>query len=194
MREGYQGVAKRSVEDSAVDSRQAWLLAVPAGLLTLALMLLLGEPLGRLLLTAPAVDFWPDALEDVKPESTEQARYLIALGGAVMVPLALFSTAWWPILRWRSDFGAFAAQLGFVAVLVAALFCQLGKFEAGVGYFTVPTIAVALAVCLGFVAVLRHPGALAWVRSLLGRDSRPIRWGAALVAAGATAIWLLPAI
>ncbi len=186
--------APKTEGETGVDGRLAWLVAGPAALLTLALMLLLGEPLGRLLLTAPTVDFWPDALKDVKPESTEQARYLIALGGAVMVPLALFAAAWRPILRWRSDFGAFAAQLGFVAVLVAALFCQLGKFEAGIGYFTLPTIAVALAVCLGFVAVLRHPGALAQVRSLLGRDSRPIRWGAALLAAGATAIWLLPAI
>jgi hypothetical protein len=177
-----------------VDGGLAWLVAVPAGLLTVVLMLLFGAPLGRLLLAAPALDFWPGALKYVRPEPTEQARYLIALAGAVMVPLALMAQAWRPTLRRRSERWALAVQVGFVAIMIAALFCQLGTVGVGIGYFTVPTVLVALAVGLGFMAALRHPPALALATSLLGEDSRRVRWGAALAATLATAIWLLPAI
>lgn len=188
--------APKTEGETGVDGRLAWLVAGPAALLTLALMLLLGEPLGRLLLTAPTVDFWPDVLELVHPEPTEQARYLIALGGAVTVPIALMVAARRRSLRarLRSNSVALATQLAFVAILAAALFCQLDAVKLGIGYFTVPTVLVALVVGLGLAAALRHPPALASARSLLGRESPWVQLGAPVVALAATAIWLLPAI
>src|SRR5690242_15076742 len=57
----------------------AWLAAVPAALLTLAAIVLLGPPLGALLFPHPTAQFWPSIHYSVRPEPTEQARYLIAL-------------------------------------------------------------------------------------------------------------------
>jgi hypothetical protein len=168
--------------------------------LTVAAMAILGAPLGRAFLPAPTTEFWPGVLPHVHPEATEQACYLIALGGALLVPLAIFAS-----VRWRlpqpsfARVGALVAQVGFVAVLLLALLTQkeeveTGVVKLGVGYFTTPTIAVALLIALAFVICLSSPSARSRISDLLALDSRPVRWGAASVAALATVIWLLPAI
>lgn len=179
----------------------AWLAAVPAAVLTVAVILIAGVPLGRLLFPVNTLDFWPSALDDVYPESTEKARYLIALGGAVLVPLAIFAGT-----RRRLGRPPFtrpaviASQLVFVAVLVCGLLSQkgaaaiTGEMRLEFGYFTVPTIAVAVLVGAAFVVGLSWRPAHVRARALLVDQSRPARWGAAAAAALATLIWLLPAI
>jgi len=178
----------------------AWLAAVPAALLTVAAMVVIGPPLGRALLPVRTLDFWPSTLPYVHPKPTEQARYLVALGGALLVPIAVFASMRWrlPSVSW-ARVGALAVQVAFVAVLVLALLTQKGEVETGavklgVGYFTAPTIVVALLIGVAFVACLSSPRARARIGELLALDSRLVRWGAAAVAALATVIWLLPAI
>ena len=63
-----------------------------------AAIVLLGPPLGELLFPTPNIAFWPTATPTlaIRPEPTEQARFLIALAG----PVALSGLVAW--LRGRA--------------------------------------------------------------------------------------------
>jgi hypothetical protein len=180
----------------------AWLVAVPAAAITVAAMVLIGAPLGHRIFPAPALEFWASARPYVDPKPAEQARYLIALGGAVLVPVVVLASA-----RRRTprpsfaQIGAFVAQLAFVAALFLSIVVRekvgpndIGQVAFGLSYFTWPTIVVALLVGLAFVVCLSSPGVLSRVRDLLVVESPWVRRGAAMIAVVATAIWLLPAI
>jgi hypothetical protein len=172
----------------------AWSVAAPAAALGLLLILVLGKPLGSVFFPVETSDFWPSSLAFVKPEPTEEARYLLALLAAVFVPAFL---VWADRRRIRLDpprIGVVALQAVFVLVLALAVFCRLGSVAIDTSYFTLPTIAVALLVGIGFLAVLRSSSAVARLRAAFTRRDLYLRWGAAAIAALATAIWLLPAI
>jgi hypothetical protein len=177
-----------------VDSAVAWFAAVPAAALVLLAVVLLGRPLGSLLFPVETGEFWTSALVQVKPEPTEEARYLLALLGAILVPVYVL----W--LRDRTTrpivprLLVLLLQLVFVAVLVLAIFCRRGSVHLDVSYFDLRTAIVAVAIGAAFVAVLALPRARARVGVLLAYRSAAIRWGAAAIAALATVIWLLPAI
>src|SRR5215207_536240 len=58
----------------------AWLTAVPVGLVALALVLLLGPPLGRLVHGGGgSYTFWDELQWAVVAEPTEQGRFLLSL-------------------------------------------------------------------------------------------------------------------
>lgn len=177
-----------------VDSSLAWLAAAPAAAVALLAILLLGRPLGRVLFPVETSEFWPAALGFVRPKPTEEARYLLALLGAVLVPVFVL----WVRDRWahvsipRSL--VIVQQFAFVAVLVLAVFCRRGSVHLDISYFNLPTIIVALAICTAFTAVLVWPAALDRVIALLARRSIMLSCGAFFVAFVVTAIWLLPAI
>jgi hypothetical protein len=195
---GPMSVERQGVErdDSGreVDSNLAWLAAVPAAALALFAIILLGPPLGSLLFPVETGGFWPAALGYVRPEGDEEARYLLALLAAVLVPLFVL----W--VRGRVSRPAvpralaFSLQLVFVAVLVLAVFCRRGSVHLDISYFNLPTIIVALAICEAFTAVLIWPSTLDRIGALLSRRSFALTCGALFVAALATAIWLLPAL
>lgn len=180
--------------EDGVDSGLAWLAAAPAAAIALVMVLLLGKPLGRLLFPIETSEFWPSAMAFVRPEPTEEARYLLALVGAVLIPAFLI---------WARKRGSRLAvprpvvivqQLAFVAVLAFAVFCRRGSVHLDISYFNLPTVAVALAICVAFAVALRVPALLASLRTLLARRDLVLRWAAVAVAALATAIWLLPSI
>jgi hypothetical protein len=187
---------------SAIDRADfAWLVAVPAAALTVVAMLVLGAPLGRTLLPVRTLDFWPSALPYVHPKPAEQARYLVALGGALLVPIAVLASGRWRLPRIPvARPGALAAQLALVTTLAFGLLtveregAALGKVKFGLAYFTVPTITVALLIGLAFAVSLSRRELRARIGDLLACESRLVRWGAPSVAVLATLIWLLPAI
>ncbi len=199
-------VGRQRVELSAADA--TWLAAVPAAVLAVAAIVLLGPPLGGSLLSAPPVRFFPGALAGVRPEPTEQARYLIAL----TAPLLLTGLA---LLLWRRPPQRLAAaapalaravELAAVAILVGCFVAQRlqdAQRDAGSGvgpivYFTLPTVAAA-AVIAGAIALAVRSAAVraAWARWTGGPDTRGRRLGAALVALVAIVaivVTLLPAL
>jgi hypothetical protein len=191
----------RSVESATDRTDLAWLVALPAAAFTVAAMLLVGAPLGRTIFPVRTLEFWPSTLPYVHPKPAEQARYLIALGGALLVPIAVFASGRWRLPRLPfARLGALAMQLAFVAALACGILTRetegtmLGGVKFGLGYFTGPTIAVALLIGLAFTVCLSSPQARSRIRDLLFCESRLVRWGAVAVAALATLIWLLPAI
>jgi len=162
-------------------------------LLALAAVVLLGPPVGRLLFSPDAsLDFWPST--PLRPEPTEQARYVLLIASAVLLAVTTLVA-----MRWRSRLhrrliavAVPAAQLGTIGFLVA---CWIGQLRAAfIGpYFTNTTLAVAALMTAAVVALARTERTRrACVRLL--QESRGRRVGILLVAIAMTAIWLLHAI
>ncbi len=185
---------REAVRGREVDSGLAWLAVLPATALALVLVQLLGKPLGKVLFKVETSEFWPSALNQVNPEPTEAARYLLALLGAILVPAFVLWLRDRPTRPEVPRALVIAIQALFAAVLVLAIFTRRGSVHLDVSYFDLRTAIVALLIAAAFVVVLANAGARARVGRLLADRSRPVRWGAPLVAAIVTAIWLLPAI
>ena len=176
----------------------AWILAVPCALLTAAAIVLLGRPLGRVLFAPDGQHFLGGG---VIPESTENARYVIAAAApfalaaaltAARGRLAAVAAAWRGAARIAE-----ALMLAFVALTLVALrvWTYHSRPEDGYRfrvYFTVATIAVAVALAGAFVAVLRRDDWVARVRRLT-RETRARRIAALAAALIFCAIWLLTA-
>ncbi|MBS1870597.1 MAG: hypothetical protein JSS99_13145 [Actinobacteria bacterium] len=184
----------------------AWLLAPPCALVLLAAIVLLGPPLGRLLFPTPDIAFWPTATPTlaIRPEPTEQARFLIALAG----PVALSGLVAW--LRGR----ALPLRAGTVALLVQASQVLLGAFvltaliaqerhvydESFSGgapfrrvYFTAPTLVVAALLTLAAALALRRAPLVARIAALTRETPRRRLIAFALVGAF-LGLWLLTSI
>lgn len=180
----------------------AWIAALPCALLTTAVVALLGPPLGHALLRPGGESFW--ALAESRPEPTEHGRYVLSLLGPVLLVAAvLASTRWAPRLEAAlARRAVLAVQLALVAF---AALCFLAQYdvlisayrpfwEAHVRYFTLPTLAVALAAPpLALVLLRRRAGLAARVREL-ARETPARHAGALLVAVLFTAAWLLTAV
>jgi hypothetical protein len=185
----------------------AWLLAPPCALVFALLMALLGPPLGRLLFPTPDIAFWPTATPTlaIRPEPTEQARFLIALAG----PVALSGLVAW--LRGRVPplrAGAVAAlvqvsQILLAAFLLTAVIAQrrltYGATYSGTEatfrrvYFTLPTLVVAALLTLAAVLALRRAQVVARIAALARETPRKRLIGIALAVAFLV-LWLLTAI
>jgi hypothetical protein len=182
----------------------AWLAAVPAAAIVVAAVVLLGPALGRLAFPAPTARFWPPVVEEgaVRPEHTEQARYLIALTAPlVLAGLTLLLARGAPrALAPRAGALARVAEIATVALLAACFVAQ--RFQAQqteggetrpVVYFTLASVAAALAIAAALTAAARSPRVRAGFRRRTA-ETRGRRVGALLVAIVVVAIALLPAI
>jgi len=182
----------------------AWVALVPCALLTLAAIVLLGPPLGRILFPSKQYGFWPEYLQFVSPEPTERGAYLLALAGAIALPAAVLAgTRWQPALtptarRWL----ALAGQAGLLGFLLLALIAQrVVRYDGRYGfeepqhavYFTPATLLVALLVAAAIPLALRSAALRPRLAALL-HETRARRIAAAAVALAITAIWLLTAI
>jgi len=185
----------------------AWLLAPPCALVLAAAIVLLGPPLGRLLFPTPHIAFWPTATPTlaIRPEPTEQARFLIALAG----PVGLSALVAW--LRGRAlplrpalvPVLVQASQVLLAAFLLTAVIAQrrdvYGEAYSGGPssfrrvYFTLPTLAVAALLTLGALLALRRAGLIAWVAARVRETPRRRLVGLALAVAFLV-LWLLTAI
>lgn len=187
---------------AALDARNgAWIAAVPTALVTVASIVLLGPSVGNLLPTAEFA-FWPEILLGVRPEPTEQARYLVAL----TAPLLLTALTIALVRRPPRSIARHAASLAWIVELVAVLALaacfiaqrmQEGQDLIDPGhvfpYFSLLSVLVAAAIAVAALAAVRVHS----VRSTAARwmaESRPRRVTAVILALAAIAITLLPAI
>jgi len=184
----------------------AWLLALPGALVLAATIALLGPPLGRLLFPTLHVAFWNTGITTlaVRPEPTEQGRYVIAIAGPVALSALLVA------LRGRAvplRAGAVAAlaqasQLLLAAFVAAGLVAQYRVvYDASYSgthpfrrvYFTPATLAVSALLTLGAIVALRREQLLDRI-GRLARETDRRRWIALAVAAACVGLWLLTAV
>jgi hypothetical protein len=199
--------ARRGARVAVEAGALAWLLAVPVALVSVALIALLGPPLGRLLHSGgeDAYTFWSELQWTVVPEPTEQGRFLLALAAPLLLAGLLVATARRGlVLPPRAARAAVPlAQAALIAVAVVCLVVQqrlvyeVPIYQAGVShrwrYFTPATLVVAGALTAAALAVLGRPALRARAAALL-READGRRLLAAVLAAVLTGLWLLHAV
>jgi hypothetical protein len=203
------GAARPARDDAHVTVEPAvlaWLLAVPVALVSVALIALLGPPLGRLLHSgANPYTFWQDLSWAVVPEPTEQGRFLLAIAAPLLYAGALAAAARRPPALPRRV-AVLAVPLAQAVLLAFAVVCvvvqqrlvyEVPIYQPGVShrwrYFTPRTLVAAGVLAAGAFAVLDRPAWRARVAGWLGETDRR-RLVAALLAVLLTAIWLLHAV
>jgi hypothetical protein len=137
----------------------AWLVAIPCALLMLAAIVLLGPPLAEVLLPPPGITFFPELM--FVPEPTEQARFMIALLGPVVLSAAVLLASRRPMrLTPRAEAVSRAVQWLPLAVLALAIAGQYLEYDVWIHsrrYFTPATLVVAVGVAgLLTAALWRH--------------------------------------
>ncbi len=194
---------------TAIDDRTtaAWLCAVPCILVVVAVAYALGPPLGRSI--APDLSgysFTQEYAKAVRPEPTEQARFLIALSLPMLIALAaVLSPRWLPRIPRRlvQPDVVIGLQAAFALFLVA---CYVRQVQLRFGavytqdqgvielrYFKTPTL-LAAALLAGAVLLVARRG---WPRAAavaLLRDTRIRTVAALLLAVAVTAVWMLHAV
>jgi hypothetical protein len=198
--------ARRDAHVTVEPAALAWLLAVPVALIAIALIVLLGPPLGDLLHSGESpYTFWQDLSWAVVAEPTEQGRFLIALAAPLLFAGVVAATARRGVAL-PPRVAAAAAPLAQVALLALAVVCivvqqrlvyEVPIYQAGIShrwrYFTPATLVVAGLLAAGAFVVLDRPAwrsrAATWLRET---DRR--RVVAALLAGLLTALWLLHAV
>lgn len=175
----------------------AWLLLIPALALSLAIVVALGPPLGRVAFSGTSYTFWPSTRAVLDPQPTQLARFTLVLVCAAGFAAAILLAARRPP-RPRPPWvhaAPIVVQALTLAALAAAWVAQRGVDRhdgPDPSYFTVPTIAVAAALALLAAVLLANARVIARLRAIEpGR-----RWGAACTAVAllATVLWLLPSV
>ncbi|HEV7772559.1 MAG TPA: hypothetical protein VGO48_04615 [Conexibacter sp.] len=184
----------------------AWLLLLPCAVMLVAVIVLLGPPLGELLFPTPDIAFWPTATPTlaIRPEPTEQARFLIALAG----PIGLSALVAWLHARTvplRAATVALLVQVSQVllaAFLLTALIAQQrllydATYSGGEPfkrvYFTPATLVVSALLTLAAVLVLRRQALVVRIATLT-RETPRRRLVGVVLAIAFLALWLLTAI
>jgi hypothetical protein len=166
----------------------------------LAIVVLLGPPLGNAAFVRPAPAYWSFLIEEgfAAPEPTEHARFLLALLGPLLLVATIALGARRMPQTGVTRMLAWAAQL---ALLLAALACLYGQRElhsaysgwAERGYFTGATLAVAALLAIAVVLFVRSGARLEGLRRAVG-ETRWRRRSALVAAVALTLLWLLPAV
>jgi hypothetical protein len=177
---------------------------LPCALLLTAAIVALGPPLGRLLFApSPAGGFWLEyvRVRVVRPEPTEQARFVLALLGPLLVSGGVLA------LRGRRLGAATTvalmtlAQVALTAFAAVCLIAQQRHVYAPVYtqgdpaktvYFTLATLAVAVALALLAAFALASRPLTARAAAAV-RETPAKRLVAVVVAALYVALWLLSA-
>jgi hypothetical protein len=176
----------------------AWLLLVPALAASIAAIVLLGPPLGRLAFTATDYTYWPSAAEaQLAPKPTELARFALVVACALAFALAIPLAAARP-LRMRPSRARAAVAVVQLLCIAALALCWAAQSDvepydtSDPTYFTPLAIVVGCALATLGALVLTRPRAVTRLREV-GTGKR---WSAACaVAAGLlTVAWLLPSI
>lgn len=206
MRSGARSAGRELTARIDADAA-AWLALLPCAAVVALAIHLLGPPLGSALLTRdnPPV-FWEVFSVNIRPEPTEQARYLLALGGPLLLALATIvltrRALALPARAVRASVvTAQAAAAAFVAVCLVQQFRfsygELWSFRPGVSfhrwYFTPATLVVAALIAGGVAYGAGRPAPRTRFAALV----RDRRWSlplATLTAALATVVWLLQGV
>jgi hypothetical protein len=185
----------------------AWLLAPPCALVFAVAIALLGPPLGRVLFPLPDIAFWPTATPTlaIRPEPTEQARFLIALAGPVVLAalVALLRGRALPLRPAAVAVLVQVSQVLLAAFLLTAVIAQR-RFTYGEAfsgseatfrrvYFTLPTLVVAALLTLAAVLVLRRSELVQRICARV-RETPRARLVALVLAVAFLVLWLLTAV
>ncbi len=184
----------------------AWLLALPCAVVLLAAIVLLGPPLGRLLFPPADISFWDTGLPTlaIRPEPTEQARFLIAVAGPAALSALLLALRGRP-LPLRPGTAALLGQLSqllLAATAVAAIVAQYrvvydSRYSGGASfrrvYFTPATLVVSALLTVAAVLLLRRRALIERIAHL-ARETDRRRLAGFLLAAAFLALWLLTAV
>jgi len=184
-----------------------WLVALPCSLVLIALVLLLGPPLGRLLAAATGTArFWPQVIAEgrVRQEDTEHARYLLALLGPVLIAAATLALARTRVRLSRAAAvaGASASRAALIAFVVAAVLYQ-HRFTYDIAYsstetpfrtvyFSWRTLLAALAIA-GLCAAALRSRSVVTTLARLGRERTATRALALAAALAFVVLWLMAA-
>jgi hypothetical protein len=194
-----------AARSSAAPAELAWLLAPPCVVLLAAAIVLLGPPLGRVLFPHADIVFWDTGVPTlaIRPEPTEQARFLIAAAGPLALSALLVALRGRPLpLRAGAAALAQLSQILLAAVAVAALVAQYRivydeRYSGGEPfrkvYFTPATLVAAALLTIAAVVVLRREALVQRIGRLARETDRRRLLGFALAAAY-LGLWLLTAI
>jgi len=184
----------------------AWLLALPVALVLVAAIVLLGPPLGRLLFPTLHVAFWNTGIVTlaVRPEPTEQGRFVLAIAGPVALAALLAALRDRPVPLRPAAVAALVqtSQALLAAFAAAALIAQYrvvydssysGSHPFRRIYFTPTTLVVSALLTLGALLVLRREALLARVAQAT-RETDRRRLVAFALAVTFLGLWLLTAI
>jgi len=179
----------------------AWLALLPTALLTAAAIVVLGPPLGRIVLSRGEVHFFPliYAVQPPRPEPREEGRFLIALLAPLLltagVALGLrFASSMRAVTIHRLVVGVQLLAAAFVAVcLVLQRRSVPSPPNRHAVYFTGATLLVAAAIAALICAGLASTEARRRFAALAA-ETRGRRIATSAAAAAAIAVWLLPAI
>ncbi|HEX5146138.1 MAG TPA: hypothetical protein VFV85_03880 [Conexibacter sp.] len=160
-----------------------------------------------MLFPARAETFLPGLADSIRPEPTEQARYLIALAAPLLGALAVAGSS-----RWLARVPVraiapleLATQLILPCLVAAAMIAQYrlhmgapytveGEASLTVRYFTPATLVVAALLAAATAAVAGMPRLRVRAAAGLLAESRRRRWIVGAIALAATAIWMLHAV
>jgi hypothetical protein len=184
----------------------AWLLALPCAAVLTAAIALLGPPLGRLLFPPADIAFWNTGIVTlaVRPEPTEQARFLIALAGPVALSALLLALHGRP-LPLRAGAVTVLVQLSQILLAAFGVAAIVGQYRFVYDvsysgsepfrrvYFTPATLVASALLTLGAVLVLRHDALVERIRRLT-RETDRRRLLAFALAVAFVALWLLTSI
>jgi hypothetical protein len=185
----------------------AWIALLPCAALVVLAILLLGPPLGQIMFPRSDVAFLPSVAQELapRPEPTEQARFLLALTG----PLLLTACVVLGVRHAKPLAPTTIARLVGASQLVALVFVavcfvvqhryRFTRLDVPVPslhtwYFSLATLASAGAIAVAIAAVLGTERLRRRIASALLADSRPRRIAGTALALVAIVISLLPAI
>jgi hypothetical protein len=162
---GHDRLAPSTHTLSATES--AWIAVLACAPLLVAIILLLGPPLGRALFEPTGANtIWPHfyRFHGVFPEPTEHARYVLSLTGPLLVLLTVLGLRGRVVRDRVPGVAASVAQVALVGFVIGCIVAQrslvLGtgflprELITRVVYFTVPTLVTAVVLALFAAAAL----------------------------------------
>jgi hypothetical protein len=202
------GDARERMRSAPEAATAAWLCALPCAAIAAVAIYLLGPPLGGLFPHGGgSYTFLASQRPFVRPEPTEQGRYLIALCAPPLGLLAIASAPRWlsrappRVAAWT----VVGTQVALVGIVVASIVVQyrlrfgfvysrVPKLTFTLHYFSPATLVVATLLAGGTAAALRSERTRRRAASALRVEPRRRRLIAGAVAVAFTAIWMLDAI
>jgi len=195
---------RRASQDAA---STAWFWALPCGAVAAAVILVLGPPIGHLVVPEHSpYPFVGGILTGLHPEPVEQGRYLVAICMPILASLALARAP--PRFTELADRTAVpvvvGTQVALVGVVIASIVAQY-RFRFGLNYtlglsptfekhyFSPATLAAGSAFAAAVAVGVRSDRIRRHAVALL-RESRTRRIAMAGLAALATAVWMLHAV
>ncbi|MDW5596159.1 hypothetical protein VSS74_17560 [Conexibacter stalactiti] len=185
----------------------AWLAIVPTAVVVTLLIYLIGPPLGAVIYPEGTAHFWLSIQESIRPEPTEQARFLLSLTGPLILTALTIRLQSLPERRptWAGLLTDLVPVAQIVALVLVAYFFVMQRVQSfgemytsaatapQTVYFTNRTLLVAALIVVAIALGLRSDRVREVGHGWL-RETRARAIVYALLALAATIWWLVPAV